>query len=98
MFCSYRNEVLKDPGDPKYERFRNLFLAFIQELIQQDFDVREALMSNVSEVIEILVVSGYYYLLLSCCIFKILYCDNLMLMRPFHFPLSGKTFSVSHLF
>lgn len=56
VFCSYRNEVLKDPGDPKYERFRNLFLAFIQELIQQDFDVREALMSNVSEVIEILVI------------------------------------------
>lgn len=95
MFCSYHNEVLKDPGDPKYERFRNLFLAFIQELIQQDFDVREALMSNVSEVIEILVVSGYY-LLLSCCIFKI-DCDNLLLMRLFHFPLSGN-FSVSHLF
>lgn len=63
MFCSYRNEVLKDPNDPKYERFRNLFLAFIQELIQQDFDVREALMSNVTEVIEILVVISWGFLL-----------------------------------
>lgn len=56
VFCSYRNEVIKDPNDPKYERFRNLFSALIQELPQWDIDVREALMSNVCEVVDIVMV------------------------------------------